>query len=110
MNPETTAGLYERIYEMVRRVPRGHVASYGQIAELVGGCSARMIGYALSAIPEGADIPWHRIVNRRGEISLIIGAEEQRERLESEGIHLSVTGRIDLTVYGWLGEDLKIED
>ncbi len=97
-------GLYARIYRKICEVPRGRVASYGQIAELVGGCSARMIGYALAALPEGLDVPWYRIVNRRGEISLQLGADEQRERLEGEGVRFDGNGRINLNVYGWTGD------
>ncbi len=103
-NVPESEGLYARIYRAVREVPRGRVASYGQIAERVGGCSARMIGYALAALPEGLDVPWYRIVNRRGEISLQLGADEQRERLEGEGIRFDANGRINLNVYGWTGD------
>ena len=87
MPTQDNKSLFPRIYEVVRQVPRGQVASYGQIAEIVGaGCDARMVGYAMAAIPQGSDVPWQRIVNREGKISLPgQGGEIQRTRLEAEG-------------------------
>ena len=97
--------LFPRIYEVVRQVPRGRVASYGQIAEIVGaGCDARMVGYAMAAIPEGGDVPWQRIVNREGKISLPgQGGEIQRMRLEAEGVTFDARNRIDMRRFGWAG-------
>ena len=97
------------LWEVVRRVPRGKVATYGQIAAEVPGTTARMAGYALAALPdELADgknsVPWHRIVNARGEISLRSdgdGHSEQRTRLEAEGVAFDVRGRIPLRQYRW---------
>ena len=97
-------GLYERIYASVRRVPAGRVATYGQIAKLTGGCGARQVGYALAALPEGSAVPWQRIVNSQGRISLRSGGghdELQRELLEEEGIEFSLAGRIDLARFLW---------
>lgn len=82
------------------------MASYGQIAHLVGDCSARMVGYALSALHEGTDVPWQRVVNSRGQISLrpdFGAAEQQRQLLEAEGVCFDSNGRIDLVQYGWSG-------
>jgi alkylated DNA nucleotide flippase Atl1 len=64
--------LYERIYAMVRRIPPGKVTTYGRIAELVGGCTARMVGYAMAALKRGAapDVPWQRVINAQGKISI----------------------------------------
>jgi methylated-DNA-protein-cysteine methyltransferase-like protein len=97
--------LFARIYEVVKQVPRGKVANYGQIAQIVGvGCDARMVGYAMASTPEGGDVPWQRIVNREGKISLPgKGGEIQRMRLEAEGITFDARGRIDMKRFGWQG-------
>jgi len=106
--------LFQRIYEVVRQVPRGQVASYGQIASLVGaGCDARTVGYAMAGTPQGQDIPWHRVINREGKISLPgEGGQLQRMRLEAEGVVFDARGRIDLKRFGWGGgapESLPLE-
>jgi methylated-DNA-protein-cysteine methyltransferase-like protein len=99
--------LFSRIYEVVRQVPQGWVASYGQIAEIVGaGCDARTVGYAMHSTPEGDDIPWQRIVNREGRVSIPgQGGEIQRMRLEAEGVTFDARGRIDMKRFGWEGPD-----
>ena len=90
--PESgSRAAYARIYAAVSRVPRGRVATYGQIAGVAGlPGQARMVGYALSALPEGSRVPWHRIVNAAGRISLRSGerpmGEIQRFLLEKEGV------------------------
>jgi methylated-DNA-protein-cysteine methyltransferase-like protein len=96
---------YSRIYKIVRRIPRGRVATYGQIAELaeMEGRS-RQVGYALHRLPASIDIPWHRVVNARGEVSPRSGGDShelQRLLLESEGIRFDARGRIDLKKYRW---------
>ena len=97
--------LFARIWDVVKQVPSGRVASYGQIAQIVGqGCGARTVGYAMAATPEGQDIPWQRIVNREGKISLPgKSGEIQRMRLEAEGITFDARGRIDMKRFGWQG-------
>ena len=104
---ERDKNLFLRIYELVRQVPRGCVASYGQIAEIVGpGCDARTVGYAMAGTPEGSDIPWQRIVNREGKISLPgPGGQIQRMRLEAEGVAFDARNRIDMAHFGWSGPD-----
>lgn len=95
---------YTRIYEWVRRVPEGKVATYGQIAGLAGRCSARQVGYAMAALSGEEGIPWHRIINSRGRISLRTGSEGhhlQRILLEAEGVVFSEDDRIDLAQYRW---------
>jgi len=93
------------VYAAVRRIPRGRVTTYGQIAAMVGlGPLARQVGYALNALPERSTVPWHRVVNARGGISLrrICGADiEQRIRLEREGVGFNAAGRIALADFGW---------
>lgn len=89
----------------VRRVPSGRVTTYGQIAVAIGlKGAARQVGYALYDLPEHTNVPWHRVVNARGEVSRrrVFGSElVQRMRLEREGVRFSARGRIDLAVFGW---------
>ncbi len=96
--------LYQRIYAMVKQIPPGRVATYGQIAALVGGCSAQMVGFALASLKDGNDVPWQRVINRMGMISphgYGYGSALQRELLESEGVVFDLEGRIDLERFGW---------
>ncbi len=96
---------YSRIYAVVRRIPRGRVATYGQVAELAGLAGhARQVGYALHALPAGTTVPWHRVINARGTLSLRreAGAElTQRMLLEREGIRFDAGGRVDLARVRW---------
>lgn len=94
--------FFFRVYALVRKIPRGKVATYGQIARALGSPhAARTVGWAMHACP--ADVPWHRVVNARGEISLrpTIGYHEQRARLKAEGVRFNRMGKIDLQKYGW---------
>src|SRR5690606_8611188 len=91
--------LYLRIHAVVRQIPPGRVATYGQIAAIVGDCTPRMVGYAMASLPPRSDVPWHRVINAQGKISLRAdggGAVEQRARLEAEGIHFDADGRVNL--------------
>lgn len=103
--PVRAASLRDRIYEVVCRIPYGKVATYGQVATLAGARGhARQVGYALHDLTEGAGVPWHRVINARGEISLrrSPGAEEdQRSLLEAEGVELGADGGIDLSRFRW---------
>ena len=101
---------WEPIYEVVRRIPVGRVATYGQVAALAGRAGhARQVGYALAALPSGFDVPWQRVINARGEVSLRSpdtgpsGAREgyQRHLLEEEGVVFTLSGRVDLERYRW---------
>jgi methylated-DNA-protein-cysteine methyltransferase-like protein len=98
-------GRWERVYAVVRRIPPGRVATYGQVARLAGMAGhARQVGYALHALLRWQRVPWHRVVNTRGQISLgpASGADvTQRLRLEREGIRFDARGRIDLARFGW---------
>jgi methylated-DNA-protein-cysteine methyltransferase-like protein len=98
------SGRWDRFYSIIRRIPRGRVATYGQIAALAGlPRNARQVGYALHALPEGSDVPWHRVVNARGEISqrATPGWDGlQRVLLERERV-LSGDGRVDLERFQW---------
>ncbi|MFU8827451.1 MAG: MGMT family protein [Brevefilum sp.] len=102
--------LHERIYAMVRRIPPGKVTTYGRIAELVGGCTARMVGYAMAALKHGTapDVPWQRVINAQGKISIHgdgFGNAMQRTLLEEEGVQFNADGRVDFSTYGWPGPD-----
>lgn len=100
------ASVYERVYAIVRSIPNGRVATYGQIARLVGRCTPRMVGYAMAALPDGTDVPWHRVINRQGRVSERRegqGARRQRDALEEEGVPFGTDGRIDLDAVGWGG-------
>ncbi len=94
---------YLAIYGAVERVPCGCVATYGQVARVAGlPGRARQVGYALHALPPGSPVPWQRVVNARGEISLPgPGAERQRQLLRAEGIEFDERGRVSLRRFGW---------
>ncbi len=96
---------YELIWSFVRKVPPGRVATYGQIAELAGlEGHARQVGYALHNLPAGSDVPWHRVINAKGEISPRSAGDShelQRMLLEAEGVEIDLLGRIDLKAYRW---------
>ena len=96
---------YGKIYAVVRRIPRGRVASYGQVAELAGlPGRARQVGYALHALPDDHRLPWQRVVNARGEVSRRaepMMEQVQRSLLEAEGVQFDARGRIDLARFGW---------
>jgi methylated-DNA-protein-cysteine methyltransferase-like protein len=97
-----TESTYRRIYTVIRRIRRGNVATYGRIAEAAGCAGPRQVGYALHALGENSSVPWYRVVNARGAISLP-GASGimQRLRLEAEGVRFNGRGEIDLEVFGW---------
>ena len=101
-NPADNA-LYERIYEVIAQVPRGMVASYGDIAAIVGGgCDARTVGYALGDMPpERADLPWQRIVAKEGGIST--RGLQQRRLLEEEGVEFDAHDRVIMARFHWPG-------
>jgi methylated-DNA-protein-cysteine methyltransferase-like protein len=101
---------YDAIYRVVRKIPQGKVATYGQVADLADlPGQARLVGYALYQVDmESPDIPWHRVINAKGEIShspLRRGSDHvQRSRLEAEGIQFSYAGKISLKTYLWQPE------
>jgi methylated-DNA-protein-cysteine methyltransferase-like protein len=102
--------LYERIYAMVRQIPPGRVTTYGRIAALVGGCTARMVGYAMAALKRGTapDVPWQRVINAKGKVSVHgdgIGNAMQRAILEQEGVIFDANDRVDFEKFGWLGPE-----
>lgn len=97
---------YKQIYATVRKIPSGKVATYGQIADLAGLYGkARLVGYALFRVDRADDIPWHRVINAKGEISYSFqrqgGDYLQKVLLEEEGIEFKSNGKIDLNKYRW---------
>src|SRR4051812_23166747 len=96
---------YARIYEAVARIPRGRVATYGQIAALAGlPGHARQVGYALHRTPDGLAVPWQRVLNAKGEIALRadpVAAKHQRALLRGEGVRFRRNGMVDLRKYAW---------
>jgi len=97
---------WDRIYAVVKQIPSGKVATYGQIATLAGYYrQARQVGYALHAVPSD-DIPWHRVINARGRISLNLemGGAVQRKMLESEGVVFDAAGSVSLEQYQWISK------
>jgi methylated-DNA-protein-cysteine methyltransferase-like protein len=101
--------FFNQVSLVVRSIPPGRVATYGQIAKLLGNPrAARTVGWALRGMPEGADVPWQRVINSRGTVSFAAGspgAAIQQALLEAEGVVFDDQGRVDLNVYGWTGLD-----
>lgn len=102
----------ERVYELVRSIPKGRVMTYGQIAEILGeGYTPRTVGYVM----HGADsekVPWQRVINSQGACStgkMTMPLNLQQSILESEGIVFSEKGRCDLKIYGWYPEGFEPE-
>lgn len=106
----TTTADYDRwvqnVWQVVRGIPRGHVLTYGDVARLAGmSRAARRVSQAMRRAPRGMKLPWHRVVNAQGRISLPAdssGYREQKERLVREGV-VFINGKIDLERYGYKG-------
>lgn len=112
-SPPDPKQFNERVWQLVRQVPRGKVATYGQIALMLPppqgvdfdsyrAFAPRWVGSAMAACPD--DVPWQRVINSQGKISERAGAEKQRQLLEEEGV-VFVKDKIDLKKYGWRGLD-----
>jgi len=98
-------GFFEDVYALVRRIPRGKVATYGQIARMLGAPrSARVVGWALHGNPPGSRVPWHRVVQQRGSLSPSVcpaNPGRQRRLLTREGVGFLLDGRIDMFAHQW---------
>ena len=97
---------YDQVYELVRLIPLGRVATYGQIARYIDRCTPRMVGFAMAATPQGSGIPWHRVINSKGMISMRANGERdilQQVLLETEGLVFNENGKVDLAEVGWKG-------
>ena len=114
LSPSEQAKFREIVWEIVRQIPEGKVATYGQIATMIpvsksmdpkdyAAWSARWVGSAMAACPE--DVPWQRVINSQGKISLRpgAGADQQRNLLEAEGVVFDQRGRVNLQVFAWSG-------
>ena len=110
-SPPNQQAYYEQVWNLVRKIPRGNVASYGQIAMMIPppigvdldnykAFSPRWVGGAMAACPD--DVPWQRVINSQGKISERPGAERQRALLEEEGV-IFVKDKVDMKQYGWKG-------
>ena len=94
--------FFERVYDVVKKIPAGKVMTYGQVAELVGTKDARKVGFALHANNK-SEVPCHRVVNKEGKLAenfAFNGMEEQQRRLEFEGLEFTKDGYVDLSKYG----------
>jgi methylated-DNA-protein-cysteine methyltransferase-like protein len=113
-SPPDPKAFNHQVWEIVRQIPAGQVSTYGQIAAMIPpppelnlreyeSMSPRWVGGAMAACPE--DVPWQRVINSQGKISVRRGGgqERQRERLEEEGVTFDEHGRVDLSTYGWRG-------
>ena len=101
-----STSLWPRIYAVVARVPRGRVVTYGQVAALAGlPRQARLVGYAMHGLPDGSTLPWHRVINAQGKVSVrsFAGPSEglQRHLLEEEGLTFDDSGRVSLKKFRW---------
>src|SRR5690349_17096764 len=116
-SPPNQQAYYEQVWQLVRQVPHGKVATYGQIALMIPppigvdfdsykAFGPRWVGGAMAACPD--DVPWQRVINSQGKISPRPGSERQRELLEEEGVEF-VKDKIDLKKYGWKGFDEEDE-
>jgi len=97
---------YDQVYELVRLIPLGRVATYGQIARYIDRCTPRMVGFAMAATPQSSGVPWHRVINSKGMISMRANGERdilQQVLLETEGVIFNKNGKVDLAEVGWEG-------
>ena len=104
------SSTYENIYTIVRLIPKGKVATYGQIAKIVGGFTPRMVGYAMAALSNNSDVPWHRVINYQGKTSQRASGDGniiQQKLLETEGILFDENEKIELERFRWEGLNLK---
>ncbi|MFC0226818.1 MGMT family protein [Serratia aquatilis] len=100
------ATFRQRVFHVIAAIPYGKVTTYGEVARLAGSSrAARQVGGVLKKLPAGSSLPWHRVINRHGEISLR-GDDyiRQKQALKAEGVEFSAQGQINLAVYGWRWE------
>jgi len=111
-SPPNQQAFYEQVWNLVRRIPAGKVASYGQIAKMIpppvgveieayAAFAPRWVGGAMANCPD--DVPWQRVINSQGKISERLGSERQRPLLEAEGVVFDAKGKVDLKKFGWSG-------
>ncbi len=99
----------ERVFRIVRMIPRGRVMTYGQIAEILGeGYTARTVGFVMHSSDDKT--PWHRVINAQGGCStrgLVLPHDKQQRLLEAEGVSFNKRGRCELQAYLWIPEEPK---
>jgi methylated-DNA-protein-cysteine methyltransferase-like protein len=98
------SNLFQQIFDIVQLIPKGKVATYGQIATIAGTQNPRLVGFALATLKEGTDIPWFRVINSKGQISFpeqSDGFKIQSSLLQNEGIIFDAENRINLKQFGW---------
>lgn len=111
-SPPSRQSFNEKVWQIVRQIPPGRVTSYGQIAAMIppppgmdpksyDAFAARWVGGAMAACPD--DVPWQRVINAQGRLSLRAGAQQQSELLKAEGIVFNERGRVDFKIFGWQG-------
>ena len=102
-------GFHERVFKIVRRIPAGHVMTYGQIAELLGeGYTARTVGFVMHAADDS--VPWHRVINAQGACStgrVVLPENKQQRLLEAEGVEFNARDRCDLGRHRWTPEEAR---
>ena len=105
-------GYNERVFEIVRRIPAGHVMTYGQLAEILGeGYTARTVGFAMHSADD--TVPWHRVINAQGACStgrVLLPVNKQQRMLEAEGVEFGARDRCDLGRYRWTPEEARFVD
>lgn len=102
-----THSTYPAIYTLVKEIPQGEVASYKMVSSLVKGSTARIVGSAMAAVPSDADVPWHRVINSAGKISVREGSQRQRDRLDAESVAFTKSGKVDWKSHRWSGPGEK---
>ncbi|NJN80683.1 MAG: cysteine methyltransferase [Anaerolineales bacterium] len=116
-SPPNPQAYYEEVWMIVRKIPYGKVASYGQIAKMIPppngvdveaykAFAPRWVGGAMANCPD--DVPWQRVINSQGKISERAGAERQRQLLEQEGVKFDAKDKVDLKIYTWNGQDDEV--
>ena len=105
-------GYNERVFEIVRRIPAGHVMTYGQLAEILGeGYTARTVGFVMNKADES--VPWHRVINAQGACStgrILLPLNKQQRMLEAEGVEFNARDRCDLGRYRWTPEEARDDE
>ena len=104
MNSIQKGKLFKQILDVVKQIPEGKVATYGQIATIAGTQNPRLVGFALATLKESTDIPWFRVINSKGKISFSEqsnGFKIQYSLLQNEGIIFDAKNRINFKLYGW---------
>jgi methylated-DNA-protein-cysteine methyltransferase related protein len=113
VNPANDKIYRERVYKIVREIPRGKVMTYGQIASILGeGYTPRTVGYVMHGADSGA-VPWQRVINSQGKCStgrLTIPVNLQQDMLEQEGVKFDAKGKCDLKEFGWWPEGTEPEE